>query len=83
MPKGQMTKTAEQRAVEDAQKLAATFAKRFSKKLDAIKATAVSKDLRNNLKSFTGAAAKQLKDAAKDAASRFPKKYAKTAKRKS
>jgi hypothetical protein len=76
MPKGHMQMTAEQRAVQDAQKLTDTFAKRFSKKLGAIKATTVAKDLQNNLKSFSGAATKQLKDAAKDAATRGPGKKA-------
>jgi hypothetical protein len=80
MPKGQTQMTSEQRAVQDAQKLTDTFAKRFSKKLGAIKNTAVSKDLQSNLKSFSGATAKQLKDAAKDAATRGPGKKAAAAK---
>jgi len=74
MPKGQMQMTGEQRAVKDAQQLAETFANRFSKKLDVLKNASLTKDLRANLRSFQGAASKQLKELSKDAASRGPKK---------
>lgn len=72
MPKGKTEKTGEQRALDDAEKLAKTFAARMSKKLDAVPSATATKDLRANLRSFQGAATKQLSALQKDAKTRGP-----------
>lgn len=84
MPKGKTEMTSAQRAAKEAAKLAATFTKRLSKKLDAFPSVPAAKDLRTNLRSFSGAATKQLNEISKAAAtaSKKPTKPAPTSKPK-
>lgn len=77
MPKGQLVNTGEQTAVAELQRLTSKFAERFDKKLAKLPSSAAAKDLRSNLRSFSGGATKQLKELGKDAASRHPSKQKK------
>lgn len=72
MPKGKAQFSAEQTALTGAQKLVSTFSKRFNAKLKSVPTSAASKDLAANLRSFEGAATKQLSALQKDAKTRGP-----------